>query len=202
MPLTTPERQTIIKITDNTDLTVLATMTLPYTATHTRDFAAIHSNPPGVYTDSPCAVLKKVGKSRIIWTAAPIEMAKPYLSRQVYAGMVKYLAGDLAFTSNAPKFVEIISWEKEGRTFFAEKEGRTFFAAINEQEESPVAPMYEITVTVPGRIRGAKLIPAVDDPVLQAEQSTDLAVTYDEKADASTIALPKLEVFEIFEVIR
>ena len=126
-------------------------------------------------------------------TAAPIEMAKPYLSRQVYAGMVKYLAGDLAFTSNAPKFVEIISWEKEGRTFFA---------AINEQEESPVAPMYEITVTVPGRIRGAKLIPAVDDPVLQAEQSTDLAVTYDEKADASTIALPKLEVFEIFEVIR
>ncbi len=114
-------------------------MTLPYTATHTRDFAAIHSNPPGVYTDSPCAVLKKVGKSRIIWTAAPIEMAKPYLSRQVYAGMVKYLAGDLAFTSNAPKFVEIISWEKEGRTFFA---------AINEQEESPVAPMYEITVTV------------------------------------------------------
>lgn len=193
VPLTTPERQTIIKITDNTDLTVLATMTLPYTATHTRDFAAIHSNPPGVYTDSPCAVLKKVGKSRIIWTAAPIEMAKPYLSRQVYAGMVKYLAGDLAFTSNAPKFVEIISWEKEGRTFFA---------AINEQEESPVAPMYEITVTVPGRIRGAKLIPAVDDPALQAEQSTDLAVTFDEKADTSTIALPKLEVFEIFEVMR
>ena len=100
-------------------MTVLATLTLPYTMTDTYEFAAIHSNPPGIYTDRPCAILKKVGDASIIWTAAPIEMARPYMSRQVFRRMVKLLAGEPTFTSNAPKFVEVLKWQKDGADYFA-----------------------------------------------------------------------------------
>lgn len=71
-PLTIDMHQIEIEVEDDTDMTVLATLTLPYTMTDTYEFAAIHSNPPGIYTDRPCAILKKVGDSSIIWTAAPV----------------------------------------------------------------------------------------------------------------------------------
>ena len=178
VPLTTDGHQMEAEIADDTNLTVLATKTLPYTMTGRCEFAAIHSNPPGIYTEAPCAVLKQVGESRIIWTAAPIEMSRPYMSRKVFFRMIDFLRGEAAFTSNAPKFVEVLGWQKDGKDYFA---------AINQQEESPVAPMYDITIEVKGKAgKKAYLLP--EHTELKTETIGE---------DTLKIYLPKLEIFHI-----
>lgn len=180
-PLTVDMHQTEVEVMDESNLTVLATLTLPYTLTGTGDFAAIHSNPPGIYTERPCALLKKTGSSQIIWTAAPIEMSRPYMSRQVFRRMVDFLRGEPSFTSNAPKFVEVLGWNKDGIDYFA---------VINEQEESPIAPMYDIVIDVQGKAgKQAYLLP--EETQLDTE-SLDM--------DVLRIYLPKLEVFHMIRL--
>lgn len=178
-PLTIDMHQTEIEVVDDTDLTVLATQTLPYTMTGTHEFAAIHSNPPGIYTDKPCAILKKVGDSQIIWLAAPIEMSRPYISRLVYRRMLNYLIGEPSFTSNAPKFVEVLEWKKDGTDYFA---------VINEQEESPIAPMYDITIEVKKPDKKAYLLPE------ETELPTEV------KGDTLKIKIPKLDIFHMIKL--
>lgn len=179
-PMTVDMNQYEIEITDSSDLTVLATQTLPYTMTGTEKFAAIHSNPPGIYTDKASAILKKVGSSQIIWTAAPIEMSRPYISRQVFAAMIDHLRGEPSFTSNAPKFAEIIEWHKDGEDYFA---------AINEQEESPIAPLSGICIDVKKPDKKAYLLPD------EKELDTEII-----NGDTLRIHLPKLEVFHIVKL--
>lgn len=180
-PLTIDMHQTEVEVVDSQNLTVLATATLPYTMTGTKEFAAIHSNPPGIYTDKPCALLKQVGNSKIIWTAAPIEMSRPYMSRQVFLRMVDFLRGEASFTSNAPKFVEVLEWNKDGIDYFA---------VINEQEESPIAPMYDITIEVKDAAgRQAYLLPQ------KTELETEII-----NGDTLKIHVPKLEVFHIIQL--
>lgn len=177
IPLTIDMPQVEIEVEDDTDLQVLATQTLPYTMTNTEQFAAIHSNPPGIYTDKPCAILKNTGKSKIIWVAAPVEMAKPYMSRQVFRRMIQSLEKQEYFTSNAPKFVEIINWEKEGLSYFA---------VLNEQEESPIAPVYDITLDIEDNGKKAFLLPADQELTMEKLEN-----------GKSRIYLPKLEVVQI-----
>jgi hypothetical protein len=178
-PLTIPMKQYTVKVMDDSNCTVLATQTFPYTMPNSNQFAAIHSNPPGVYTDQPAAILKNVGKGKIIWTSAPIEITKPYMSRQVVRNIISYLSGELKFVSNAPKFIEVLMWNKEHKDYFA---------VINQQEESPIAPMYDITIDVKGIGKKARL--AGDHTELKTETV----------GDSTRIYLPKLEVFLIIEV--
>ncbi len=176
-PLTVPMPQVMAGITDQDDITVLATRTVPYTLTNTDEFSAIHSNPPGIYTDSPSLILKDVGKGKVVWSAAPIEMARPYRSRQVFLRIIQSLMGEPVFKSNAPKFVEVLFWEKEGKEYLA---------VVNEQEESPIAPMYDITVDVKRTGKKAVLLPSGEE--LKTEMMDESTMR---------IFLPKLEVFHV-----
>ena len=178
-PLTINRAQYTVSIVDDNDLTVLATRTLPYTPTDTDAFAAIHSNPPGFHTGEPCAVLKRRGNSKLLWTAAPIEASKPYMSRQVARHLVEELIGEPSFRSNAPKFVEVLGWHKEGHQYFA---------VLNEQEDTPVVPMSDLWIEIPGENHSAKLLP--DGEKLCAENHDGW----------TRILLPKLELFEIIEI--
>ena len=169
------------EITDERNLTVLATKTLPYTMTGCCEFSAIHSNPPGIYTEAPCAVLKETGEGKVIWTAAPVEMSRPYMSRKVFFRMVDFLRGEASFTSNAPKFVEVLAWKKDEEDYFA---------VINQQEESPIAPMYDITIEVKGKAdKKAYLLP--ENTELKTEITGE---------DSLKIYLPKLEIFHILRL--
>ena len=179
-PLTVDRQQIEIEIVREEGVTVLATQTLPYTMTNTEDFAAIHSNPPGIYTDKPCAIFKDTGKNKIIWTATPIEMAKPYMSRQVFKRMVQKLMPFVGFTSNAPKYVEIVRWEKEGMDYFA---------VLNEQEDFPLAPVYDIFVEVEDKGKKAYLLP--EETEIQAEAA---------EGKKMRIFLSKLDVFLMFVI--
>ncbi len=178
-PLTTPMQQYKISITTNQDLTVLATRTYPYTMTGTRDFAAIHSNPPGIPTEEPAAIHKKVGNANLIWMAAPVEMTRPYMSRQVVRYLIEGMIKQPVFVSNAPKFVEIISWNKEGSQYLA---------AINQQEEPPVVAIHDIYIEIPGNDKRAKLLS--DGSYLNTENV----------GQNTRIYLPKLELFHVVEV--
>jgi Beta-galactosidase len=176
-PLTVNSSQHIVKIKGQCD--VLATITLPYTLTDTEQFASIHSNPPGIATDMPAVVLKNIGKGRIMWLAASIEKSKPYMSRKVVNNLVKYLCSELKFTSNAPAFVEILGWEKDGRRYYA---------AINQQEVMPISPVYDVFIEVPGKI----------DKARRLDNGGEIAVMYDGKK--SRIELPKIDIFLMIEV--
>ena len=181
-PLTIPMYQTegeLLAQDGDGSVTVLATKTLPYTMTNTYEFAAIHSNPPGIYTDKPAVVLRQIGESKLIWAAAPIEMSRPYLSKQVFKRIVEFLRKDVTLESNAPKFVEIVSWEKEGKQYLS---------VINQQEESPIAPMYDIWITVKAGQK-ARLLPAGEE--LEVEKLEDGRLK---------LMVPKLEIFHMIEV--
>lgn len=180
-PLTVPMAQVEVKVTNPEGLTVLATRTLPYTLTDTGDFAAIHSNPPGIYTDEPCVILKDTGKGKIIWSASPIEMSRPYMSRQVFRRMIQALIKEPAFSSNAPKFVEVIGWEKDGNDYFA---------VINQQEESPVVPMHDIYIDVKKPDKKAVLLPE------ETELNTEVI-----DAETLRIYLPKVEIFQMIKLV-
>ena len=179
VPLTISMHQYTAKV-DAPDCTVLGTLTLPYTLQGTPDFSAIHSNPPGIYTESPAITKRTVGKSTLIWTAAPIELMKPYMSHIATRNLVKALIIKPSFTSNAPKYVEILAWIKDGKTYMA---------AINQQETPPVVPVYDITVDWPQVGKTAKLLETGEPLVTE---------TMD---DITRIYLPKLHVFTMFEII-
>lgn len=178
-PLTVDRSQVTVEITDSARVQVLATRTLPYTPTGTEQYAAIHSNPPGIHTGEPCVILKTLEHGAILWTAAPIEATRPYMSRQVVRNLVSLLAGEPTFTSNAPKFVEVINWLKDGHEYFA---------AINQQEEPPVVPISDIWVEIKGAGRQAVMLP--DGQPLPTEAA----------GENTRILLPKLQLFMMFEV--
>ena len=178
-PMAVQEPAQLLKIDGEYEL--LGTVTLPYTMTGTQKFSSIHSNPPGVHTDFPAAILKKVGKGKIFWVAAPIESSRPYMSRKAAGKIFQELCGEPSFQSNAPDFVEIVGWEKDDRIFLD---------AINQQETAPITQISDIEISVPYKIKRAWL----------PETNENLRV--DSNDNSSTIHLPKLHIVCLLEIER
>ncbi len=176
-PLNVRHSQAIMQFSG--EYTTLANLTLPYTPTATYEFSAIHSNPPGESTNSPAMVLKNVGKGKILWVAAPIESMVPYFTREVVSNLIKYLAKDLIFTSDAPSFVEIVCWNKDGNKYLA---------LLNEQDHSPIAPIHNINITLPYKIQSA-----------QIKESSDI-LKVDIKEDKTILTVEKLELLQLIEI--
>ncbi|MBQ8641105.1 MAG: alpha-L-fucosidase [Clostridia bacterium] len=99
------------------DVTVLATMTMPYTKPTERRFASIHSNPPGIPTDIPALIEKKLGRGTVIWSAAPIEND----GRRAYKNLIMALLeghidrNALTVRTTAPRQVELVTF-RDGDT--------------------------------------------------------------------------------------
>lgn len=176
-PLTVNDRQHVIEPVGRCD--ILATITLPYTLPDTEQFAAIHSNPPGVHTDIPSIIMKQVGKGRVMWIAAPIEKSEPYMSRQVVRNLVGSMCGEMKFSSNAPAHVEVIGWKKDGKLYFS---------AINQQESAPISPVYDVTIEIPGKIDSARIV----------DRDEDVEMEYDD--GRTRMKLPRVDIFLIVEV--
>ncbi len=158
----------------------LAHLTLPYTMTGTCDFASIHSNPPGEDTQKPCAVIKKVGKGKILWVAAAIESMTPYYTRKVVSAMFRELVGVLSFESDAPSFVEVVAWKKDEKMYIG---------LINQQEEAPFARVSDVNVSIPYAVKGVRV------PV------TGESVDFEVKDGQTKINIAKLGLFMMLEVL-
>lgn len=181
-PLSVPMPQYLIEFEDESskkEVQVYGTLTLPYTVPGTPKFSAIHSNPPGIHTDRPSAIKKKVGNGTIFYVAAPLEIAKPYMSRQVVGRIMEELVGEKSYESSAPKMVETLSWEKDGVLYFG---------LLNEQEEAPIIPVHDVEISVKGAYKKA----------ISLKSGEELPTVLTE--DSITFTVPKLEVFDIISV--
>jgi len=100
---------------------VLATMTFPYTKTGERKFASIHSNPPGIPSDIPAMISKKLGRGTVIWSACPIENDTRRSHRKLLKNLIaRYLdLGALTVRTNAPRQVELVTFKRADDTLIS-----------------------------------------------------------------------------------
>ncbi len=180
-PLSVPAQQYGVRVTGS-KTKVLATLNLPYTLPGTKTFSAIHANPPGVQTDVPAAVLASYGAGRILWVSAPIECSSPYHSKNVVLTMMKNLMEHKPFVeTNAPKTVEIITFEHENKLRIC---------LINHQERPPVDPAYHIWLD----INTSKTVKAV------RHIKSGKVPEYETFAEKLRIHIPVLKLFTMLEI--
>ncbi len=124
-------------------VSVLATMLLPYTVPHdgTR-FAAIHSDPPGVHTQHPSIIAKRVGRGSIMWSSFGLERIDNEPHRSIFLDLLKCGHPEpLSFRSDAPPDVEITLFEQPDNK-------RHILHLINLQERRRVLPVRDFSVAV------------------------------------------------------
>ena len=100
---------------------VLATMTFPYTKTGERRFASIHSNPPGIPSDIPAMLTKKLGRGTVIWSACPIENDTRRSHRKLLKRLIAHCIdlNALSVRTNAPRQVELVTFRRENDTLIS-----------------------------------------------------------------------------------
>ena len=102
-------------ITPSKDSQVLATLTLPYTGSKDFAFASIHSNPPGVATNQPLIIKKKVGNGTVIWSAVNLEAVDIYEYGKIFTNLMNLFSPVYSFSSTASKHVELTMFRQENR---------------------------------------------------------------------------------------
>lgn len=142
----------IIKVGD--DCNVLAKITLPYTKPNTNKFASIHSNPPGISTDIPAVVSRKLGKGEIIWSAVNLESMDFYEYGEIFVNLLGKLIdmNSLSFASNAPDDVEITAFD-------CENEITVNAILVNEKAVAPVVVPFEISVKTDKKPKAVNILP-------------------------------------------
>jgi len=161
------------------DAKAIACLTYPYTRPYDREFAAIHSNPPGIDTEIPAIVRTPYGKGEVIWICAPAELTRAMDCREVIYNLIKSLCGEFYSGGYAPEFCEILHWRKDGKRYFS---------VINEQPITPCYPISDITVTIRAKVKNVTLLTPSETPL-----------TWEYKDGVTTVHLPKLQVFHIAE---
>ena len=176
-----PVQSTCNEATVDEDVKVLATITYPYTMRKTRDFSAIHSDPPGIHTNMPAITCVNRGKGKVMWSAMPLERTEAHHARQSIADMLLYLVGDrpLVFSSNAPDFVEIIAWEKDGVDYVG---------LVNQQEVTPVFPQDNIVIKLGEQYSGVTVL------------SNNATAAIESDSDSSTLHIDNLGVFAMLRL--
>ncbi len=175
-PLAVPGQQAMMRFAGEYEC--LAHMVLPYTMTGKKEFSSIHSNPPGIYTDYECMIRKQVGKGCIFWVAAPIELARSYMNRQVVTRIMRSLCGGLKFEVSASPYAEVLSWKKDGKRYFA---------VINEQESVPFCPIGRVEIHTPYPVVCARIV------------GTEGTVEVVPENAGTCIRLPEVGIFCILE---
>lgn len=94
---------------------VLANITLPYNTLRDKNFASIHSDPPGIITDMPAIMKKKYGAGTVIWSAVPIEKETIYEYKMLFMNLIfsEYPKSELRIKTDAPADVEFIVYQRE-----------------------------------------------------------------------------------------
>jgi len=114
-----PSEMSLPVLEFGSDVTVLAKMTMPYTKPYEKRFASIHSNPPGIPTDIPAMVIRKLGKGTVIWSACPIENDSRRSHKSIIRALLNRFADpqSLSMRSDAPRQVELVTF-RDGRETF------------------------------------------------------------------------------------
>jgi hypothetical protein len=137
------------------DAEVLATITLPYTdPADPLHFASTHNNPPGLPTRHPAVVVNSFGKGSAMWAAGPLETAD--FSQDALCPLLLRLAGGASVVTNAPKVVEITTFEQPEKK-------RLIVSLVNFPRELPPVPVENVTMTLrtgAARVRRVTVVPS------------------------------------------
>lgn len=136
------------------DTEVQAYIKLPYTLPTERRFASIHSNPPGVLTEHPALVMKRYGKGRVIWSAAPIEGDGRYIYRRIFSQLLSWLVPKEELTVRAE-----ISSKTEIVSFVGEDDMTLSAVDLSYDEERRISAGGKITCRVPREPSAVQLLP-------------------------------------------
>ena len=102
------------KVKADADVDVLATITLPYSRVdEVYHFGSAISNPPGVETDYPALTLRRVGKGKAVYIAAPLEKETYSHQRCLVTDLVKYLLDKRTVSYEVPEWLEVMAWRDE-----------------------------------------------------------------------------------------
>lgn len=95
---------------------VKGVVALPYTdPADSTNYASIHSNPPGKFTNYPAIMIREYGKGKVFWIAGAIEQDDRTCFRKVFKNILDYLVGknNYSFNAKLSKTVELISYKTE-----------------------------------------------------------------------------------------
>ena len=141
---------------------ILATVMLPYTVpnpmgmfgqndgsevisqkdTHRYRFVSIHDDPAFVRTDYPAIIKAQVGKGTVIWSAFPLEKFSLFPYGNLFAELIKGLAGDdLKFGADAHSSVECVLFEDS-------KNKMKLMSVLNMQEDAVPMPAVDVSVWI------------------------------------------------------
>jgi len=180
-PMGLSAAQTIAEASADAD--VLATITLPYTdPDDPLHFASTHNNPPGVPTKHPAVVAHRFGKGMAMWVAGPLETADS--SQDALCPLLLRLAGSSRVQTNAPKVVEITTFEQP-------EQKRFVVSLVNFPRELPPVPVENVTVTLrTGGARARRVTALPSGTTLQSSTGND----------SVTFTVPRLETFAMAAV--
>ncbi len=132
--------ENIVKVRQNRDGRVLATVTLP--AGDVSDnivFSSAISDPPINYTDLPAILEREYGKGKVIYSAGYIEHDQFPDSAQLFVSLIDRLTGERRVSVSAPTCVDYTAYEKENKITLH---------LLNNQTVYPPIPIADIAVTV------------------------------------------------------
>lgn len=171
------------EITVKGDAQVLAYIGLPYILPDQREFASIHSNPPGIRTEIPSVLLGRYGKGRIVWSSVAFEAAPAqYVAlNQIFVNLIRKLMDrPWQFESSGAFCVDV--------TLIDQKEdSRWLMSFVNIQSSVNLLPVYDFKValyTAGRKVKEVCLLP--DEKTLE----------YTERDGYIEFTIDKLEVYE------
>ena len=160
----------------------LATITLPYTRQGMKEFASIHSNPPGIKTEIPALAMKRIGNGTVVWSALPIECLSLYDYKRVLVNLLLSAAKrSPSVLTDAPDDVEI--------TVFETGKGKLLHAVqLNDRHTARRIPDFFITLPNSKKPIG----------VFQLPEHTPVPFHYNEGTLSIPIQAPR--IFQTYEI--
>lgn len=184
---------------------ILATLTLPYTVpvfysdicptemfedqyikkdSPQYPFSTIHANPPGIQTDYPALVEAEYGKGKVIWSALPIERAKRYQHKKIFANIITYLGGGcFKHGMEAPETVEGVMFEEEN-------EGNCLFGIIETSETFKIPTNYHMDFWVRSK-RKPKSVVSLPDEI-------EIPFIYEE--NKVKVHVDRMDIFHMYKI--
>ena len=160
---------------------MLARIKLPYTIQNTPRYASIHSNPPGVMTDWPAVVRRRVGRGEVIWSAQPIEKERQAVYGETLCHLLALMGFESRLHTGAPRIVELTAFEDENAV-------RVNIARLNSDFEGAL-PAFSVSLRC-GDIREVVRLP-------EGER-----VPFERDGDETRFTARALDLFDMYELRR
>lgn len=165
---------------------VLATLVLPYMSPSEIKFASIHSDPPGIPTDIPAVIRKRIGKGELIWSALPIESVGIYEYKKIFTSLLRSLISEhnLSFGSpDAPDDVKMT-------LFYADGYMTLNVCCVTERAANKTYAPFTVKVRCDSVPSAVKLLPSGADLPFEYE---DGYVRFKTK---------ELDIFDMYQIVK